>query len=464
MNTNIITIFILLFSIFNLQFAQVVPAYTPISFENGGVELSTNSIILNAENFEIDFRENAQLTIYPNQFIWRLELILPEFRSGHLAISNWKIPEGGRLFIFNDSASYTGPYLRTNQSELISGRFKSSNLILEYSEPVISEFQGNFTIAGIKPDYVADSVMKENPVSVFVNQTRENPKIMLTGYWPPTNEMVRHFSQDPELNPAGWQGENWEGLGYDVVSFFPQFEPADCNDCGQGYGDLEVDYQDFSLDFWPIVEEVQPVGIMTFSRGFNDMSWELENRLVNRTNWHDDYTAPLLPTPNPPDNTVNNYHVRYTSLPVSDIINAIQEAHIGLDPYLDNTNAGMFLSEFAGYHGVWYKETYDEAIEIPCFSGGHIHVGGQVDWDTAKEAAEVSIRTLIEYVDQFMILPGDCNDDGEVNILDVVALASVILGNSEFTPSQTTAADMDGNGLLNILDIIAIVNMILGNN
>jgi hypothetical protein len=63
-----------------------------------------------------------------------------------------------------------------------------------------------------------------------------------------------------------------------------------------------------------------------------------------------------------------------------------------------------------------------------------------------------------------MILPGDCNGDGEVNILDVVTLASVILGNSEFTPSQTAAADMDGNGLLNILDIIAIVNMILGNN
>ena len=166
MKTNIVTIFILLISIFNIQFAQIVPAYTPISLENGGVELSTNSIIINAENFEIDFRENAQLTIYPNQFIWRLELILPEFRSGHLAISNWLIPEGGRLFIFNDLESYTGPYLKTNQTELISGRFKTSNLILEYSESIFSEFQGNFTITGIKPDYVADSVTKGNPASI----------------------------------------------------------------------------------------------------------------------------------------------------------------------------------------------------------------------------------------------------------------------------------------------------------
>ena len=191
------------------------------------------------------------------------------------------------------------------------------------------------------------------------------------------------------------------------------------------------------------------------------MSWELENRLVNRTNWYDDYTDPLLPTPNPPDGTVDNYHVRYTSLPVDEIISAVFDAHLGLDPYLDNTNAGMFLSEFAGYHGVWYKETYEEDSEVPCFAGGHIHVGAQVDWDTAKEAAEISIRTLINYVDQFMIIPGDCNGDGDVNILDIVELVGAILGNVVLTPSQTEAADIDGNDELNILDIIAIVNLIL---
>ena len=67
---------------------------------------------------------------------------------------------------------------------------------------------------------------------------------------------------------------------------------------------------------------MKPVAIITFSRGFNDHSWELENRLVNRTNWHDDYTEPFLPTPNPPDATVDTYHVRYTSLPIDDIISA----------------------------------------------------------------------------------------------------------------------------------------------
>ena len=70
---------------------------------------------------------------------------------------------------------------------------------------------------------------------------------------------------------------------------------------------------------------------------------------------------------------------------------------------------------------------YIEDIEIPCFSSGHIHVGSQVDLDTAREAAEISIRTLINYVDDFMVMQGDCNGDGEVDILDVVEIISVIL-------------------------------------
>ena len=58
-----------------------------------------------------------------------------------------------------------------------------------------------------------------------------NPNVVLMGYWPPTNEMLRPWSQNPEQNPDGWIGEGWEGYGYDVVSFFPEFPPdGDPND------------------------------------------------------------------------------------------------------------------------------------------------------------------------------------------------------------------------------------------
>ena len=44
------------------------------------------------------------------------------------------------------------------------------------------------------------------------------PTILLTGYWPPTNEMLRRFSTNPLQNPAGWIGEDWEQRGFDVVA------------------------------------------------------------------------------------------------------------------------------------------------------------------------------------------------------------------------------------------------------
>ena len=50
--------------------------------------------------------------------------------------------------------------------------------------------------------------------------------IVLVGYWPPTNEMLRPFSTSPVQNPGGWIGQNWNGLGHDVYAFFPSFHPT----------------------------------------------------------------------------------------------------------------------------------------------------------------------------------------------------------------------------------------------
>jgi hypothetical protein len=84
--------------------------------------------------------------------------------------------------------------------------------------------------------------------------------IMLTGYWDPTGQMLQKFSQDPDLNPSGWQGDNWMGLGYDIYAYFP--------DPNKGYtGDFEVDYQDTWDDFWRITGEIDPVAILSYGRG-----------------------------------------------------------------------------------------------------------------------------------------------------------------------------------------------------
>lgn len=227
------------------------------------------------------------------------------------------------------------------------------------------------------------------------------PTIMLTGYWPPSNEALRPFSTDPLKNPAGWVGANWEGRGYDVHAFFPEFGIPTCGQCGKGQGELEVDYQDTTGDFWPLADGLAPMAVMTFSRGFIDMSWEVENNLYNRSTWVNDYVAPLQPTPAPPDANYPADMVRNSTLPKQQIVNAVAAAGLGLVPAICfSQDAGGFLSEFIGYLGVWYQDLHSSPADPAwCIGAGHIHVGGLIPWPTAQAAVEVSLREVITGLD-----------------------------------------------------------------
>jgi hypothetical protein len=55
-------------------------------------------------------------------------------------------------------------------------------------------------------------------------------------------------------------------------------------------------------------------------------------------------------------------------------------------------------------------------------------------------------------------LLGDINEDGVLNILDIVSLVNMVLANE-----YSTSGDINGDGGLNILDIVSLVNLILGN-
>ena len=52
----------------------------------------------------------------------------------------------------------------------------------------------------------------------------------------------------------------------------------------------------------------------------------------------------------------------------------------------------------------------------------------------------------------------DLNDDGMINILDVVLLVNIVLGIEDFNP----AGDLNSDGNINVLDVVILVNMILG--
>jgi len=229
--------------------------------------------------------------------------------------------------------------------------------------------------------------------------------ILLTGYWPPTNNIVRPFSTNIDQNPGGWIGGNWEGLGYDVHSFFPEFDDFPNDQVGSG--DLTVDYQDTSEDFWRIVDEIQPVAIITMSRGNNDNSWELERKQRNLTNWLPDFIAPFQPTPSPPDPTWPADAFRLSTLPDLEIATALIQSDLDINAMVDFFGfGGGFLSEFIAYHGVWYQTMHSDPSD-PAWSvaAGHIHVGGQVSLETGQAALDITLRELIEHVDDIVPEP-----------------------------------------------------------
>ncbi len=233
----------------------------------------------------------------------------------------------------------------------------------------------------------------------FNRSTR--PVVLLTGYWPPTNEGVRQFSTDPLKNPLGWQGSNWENRGYDVISYFPEFNNPNCFSCGKGHGDLEVDYQDTTLDFWTFVHNLQPIAIITFSRGFIDRSWEVEINQYNRTAWIPDYLDPRYPDLLPPDGSRPADALIESSLPVQDIVDAINNAGLNINGYVNWTgDGGGFLSEFIAYNGVWYRDDRSSPAHPNwCVAAGHVHVGGNLDWPTTTTAVEITLREVTDYVD-----------------------------------------------------------------
>jgi len=64
---------------------------------------------------------------------------------------------------------------------------------------------------------------------------------------------------------------------------------------------------------------------------------------------------------------------------------------------------------------------------------------------------------LIEYIAEGSGVQGDVNNDGSLDVLDVVLVVNMILG----TESFNYTADINSDGLINVQDIISLINLIL---
>lgn len=216
--------------------------------------------------------------------------------------------------------------------------------------------------------------------------------VLVTGFWPPTNDMLCVFSTDPTLNPSGWQGENWQGCGYDVYAFFPVF-PKGTDKEPWGEGDFEVDYQAVRADFARLTRELKPAIILCYGRG--DGPWEIETRAVFRNYWNNDYWPPQQPDW-PERFDYPRGSVLALTLPAGDIERAVRSEVPGLNVWVDHDgDPGGFICGYLAFLAAEYQTQHSDR----CKAAGFIHVGGQVDLQTAKKAQEATLKAVISAVD-----------------------------------------------------------------
>ena len=81
--------------------------------------------------------------------------------------------------------------------------------------------------------------------------------------------------------------------------------------------------------------------------------------------------------------------------------------------------------------------------------------------------SNAAMDITVEFTRDFMVdlvcpadegIMGDLNDDGTLNVQDIIIMINIILGDE-----YNEAADLSGDGIINILDVIQLVNLILEN-
>ncbi len=271
--------------------------------------------------------------------------------------------------------------------------------------------------------------------------------IMVTGYWPPTNNMLRPWSPNPDQNGGMWTGQNWEGRGYTIKAYFPEFPGLTGPNWGKGTGDFEIDYQDTDADFARIVAELKPVAIVSFSRASTSIGWELEpayqrfrvasgevsppGRSISL--YSADYFGATRPTETSiVGDAVGTVHL--ATLPMQAIVDSVQQLNtVGqpeiIDPFIANYNpatpnsydySGSFLSGFMPYLAARYRGTHsDVASPDFCAMSGHVHVGTSLvnNVPLCVEASEATLRAVIDALDLalpiYVCQPADiAADDG----------------------------------------------------
>ena len=144
-----------------------------------------------------------------------------------------------------------------------------------------------------------------------------------------------------------------------------------------------------------------------------------------------------------------------------------------------NTDTDMSASIPAGDHefvilcvdtaGEWWNDIWGSStpyyapIDGSCWNGNAEYPNYAFNVDGSGDSVTISYcaGTCDVTCNATECGSGDVNDDGGLNILDIVTMVNYILGNQTPSDDQICSSDFNGDGSLNILDIVGLVNVIM---
>ena len=92
---------------------------------------------------------------------------------------------------------------------------------------------------------------------------------------------------------------------------------------------------------------------------------------------------------------------------------------------------------------------FNYSADSPCIDSGNPNLSDS-DGSIRDIGANIYLESIL----------GDCNEDNELSILDVVYLINnCVLGNS----NQCACSDINNDNESNVLDVVTLVNLILSN-
>ncbi len=108
--------------------------------------------------------------------------------------------------------------------------------------------------------------------------------------------------------------------------------------------------------------------------------------------------------------------------------------------------------------------TYDTAniVLIDEHDVLHAVVAGTVTVTATTDTGVSTTFTVTVTDPDFIILPGDVNDDGVINIIDLIKMKKYIVGMITLTGREFAAADLQEDQIINSLDLIKLRRILLG--